>query len=465
MQNQEIYLNSTLTYCAACKQVEMARIVARGKSIFLERLCPKEKIKSIKIAADYKWYIERVNEPYNISEQKKSKASVNGCPSDCGLCEWHSGAIHLPIFSITNDCNLDCPKCFTYNRSDKKYYKNIKDTKKIIDKIIEATSNVQLINLTGGEPTLHPMLFDIIEACKHKNINRITMNTNGIKIAEDFKLAERLKESGVQIVLSLDTFNSEKSISIHGKDISQKKKKALQVLESLNIPTTILSVCIKGINETDVVDIANKYIKKDFVRSITIQNMTFTGKNGKKFQPREHITIDEVEKLLATTETFSEDDFFPLASYHPLCYSVAYYIAYKGKILPITKILDKKKLIESSTNSYLLNPDKELWRYFLEGINKLWAESDNENFITELKKQIMILYPSCGDISPQERQEAIEKMVKTIYIHSHMDEDNFDIDRVSRCGDIVPDENGQMIPACSYNLLYREKDPRFWLGK
>ena len=54
------------------------------------------------------------------------------------------------------------------------------------------------------------------------------------------------------------------------------------------------------------------------------------------------------------------------------------------------------------------------------------------------------------------------ELVKTVTIHAHMDEDNFDLARVALCGDLVPDETGAMVPACSYNLLYRRKDPRFW---
>ena len=54
-------------------------------------------------------------------------------------------------------------------------------------------------------------------------------------------------------------------------------------------------------------------------------------------------------------------------------------------------------------------------------------------------------------------------MIRMVYIHLPIsDEDTFDIARVSHCGDLVPDESGRMIPACSYNLLYRQQDPRFW---
>ena len=111
----------------------------------------------------------------------------------------------------------------------------------------------------------------------------------------------------------------------------------------------------------------------------------------------------------------------------------------------------------------MLDAKKDFSVHLRNGIDRLWAEGEDDNFINILKNFISELYPQGVNITPRERRKIAEKMIKMIYIHSHMDEDNFDIDRVSRCGDIVPDESGRMIPACSYNLLYRKLDSRFWM--
>ncbi len=457
-----VFLNSTVAFCSHCQDTEFARIVAREDGVFMERLCPASGHKSVKIVSDYQWYLKNMSSPRKITGRKGEKKPVKSCPMDCGLCEIHSGGIHLPVFSITNVCNLDCNICFTYNRKDKKYYKTVRETQKIIENILHAAGEVELINLTGGEPTLHPHLFDILEVCRNNKIGRITMNTNGIKIANDYYFAEKIKHAGVRLVFSLDTFDPSKSIIIHGRDITREKKMALEILKSLNIPTTILCVCIKGVNEEDVADIVQHYIKEDFVRSFTIQNMTFTGKNGNNFQPREHITIDEVENLLAAKEQFSQDDFFPLGSYHPLCYSVAYYLVHKDRLLPLTKLIDRELLSQFTEDSYLLDAGVDYSGYFKDGIDRMWAEGEDEDFLKILRQFVGELYPAGENITPQRRREIAEKMIKMIYIHPHMDEDNFDIGRVSCCGDIVPDESGKMIPACSYNLIYRQRDPRFW---
>ncbi len=454
-----------MAFCKNCNESEFARIISRDGKVFLERMCPILGVQSVIIASDFEWYMDRMNLYKTFPEPKVRKESKLGCPKDCGLCQWHSNSITLPVFSITNDCNLDCPKCFTYNRQDAKYYKTVDETKRIINEIIKQSGGVQLINLTGGEPTLHPDLFEIIDICKHEGINRITMNTNGLKIAADKDFAKKIKDSGVQLVLSLDTLTPEISKVIYGKDIVSQKLKTLEYLEELEIPTTILSVAIKNLNEIDIADIASKYLKKDFVRSITIQNMTYTGYNGSKYEPRDHITIDDVENFLSECHDFNRDDFFPLASYHPLCYSVAYYFSIDGMLIPLRKILSRDSLIQKSSETYFINPAHDYSMEFLNGINELWALGAEDGIIKKLRDMVNSLYPIDREIELEQREDYIERHFKMIYIHPHMDEDNFDIDRVSRCGDIVPDESGRMIPACSYNLLYRQEDPRFWVDK
>lgn len=461
-KKETTFLHATRAWCVQCNQVEMARVVADQQGVFLERMCVRNGTAQTKIAASSVWYRERIGKPMQVEEIPDRKKVQRGCPLDCGICEWHTTGLHLPVFSITNDCNLNCPKCFTYNRPDRKYYKTAEETRTILRHIKKKQPNIQLINMTGGEPSLHPNLFDLIAVCREEGIDRITMNTNGLKIASDASFAQKIKEAGVQLILSMDTLSPEKSIIIYGKDIVSEKKNALEAIEELGIPSTLLLVCIKDVNEEDVADITATYIRKDFVRSITIQNMTYTGMNGSMFQPRAHITIDEVENLLARKEGFLQADFFPLGSYHPLCYSAAYYLFVCGRLMPLTKIFGKDFLTASSRGAYFLEPDKNFSRDFLEGLNRLWAEGEDEDVIMTLKKIIHDLYPADGTADSQIWREKIEKMTKMIYIHPHMDEDNFDLDRVSRCGDLVPDESGEMVPACSYNLLYRQKDGRFW---
>lgn len=461
-QDGVLLLGSTTAFCSRCEKAEMARILAVDGVVFMDRLCP-EGVARVKIASNLKWYLERSESPWEKEPRLKGYPSCKGCPYDCGLCENHASGMRLPVLSITNDCNLDCPICFTHNRKDEKYYKSPEETETIIKKLVSGSGSLEIINLTGGEPTLHPRLLDLINVCKSFNIGKITMNTNGLEIARNPVLASKIKESGIHLVLSLDTFDPEKSRVIHGKDISSEKKVALERIESLNIPVTILTVCIKGVNEEDTADIVKNFLPKPFVKSITIQNMTFTGKNGGGFKPRDHITIDEVESLLESRSGLSRTDFFSMGSYHPLCYSAAYYIVYKNRLVSLTDLMERSVLTGSTRHSYTLDAVDGLGRHFKEGIDRLWMQGCDDELLSLLKAFLKELFPEGRGMSAEERKQAAEKYLKMVLIHQHMDEDNFDLGRLSRCGDLVPDESGKMIPACSYNLIYRKRDPRFWV--
>jgi len=314
-------------------------MTARDGGVFMERMCPRGPAEPEKVAASRDWYAERSADPQEDAMEAGRRPATRGCPHDCGPCASHVGGLRLPVFSITNDCNLACPKCFTYNRPDRKYYKTPEDTRKIIDHILERAGTVQLINLTGGEPTLHPQLEQILAECRRPGIGRVTMNTNGVRLSADRGLARMLKETGVQVVLSLDTLDPETSVRMNGRDVTREKRDALAVLEEMGIPTTLLMVCAKGVNEHEVATMCRDFLGKEFVRSITIQTMTFTGHNGSRFTPRQHITLDEVELLLEGPGAFSRDDFFGHASYHPLCYSMAYYLVRGSRAVPLTRSL------------------------------------------------------------------------------------------------------------------------------
>jgi hypothetical protein len=74
------------------------------------------------------------------------------------------------------------------------------------------------------------------------------------------------------------------------------------------------------------------------------------------------------------------------------------------------------------------------------------------------------LYPPEKSLTRFERQRIAEGSVFAVYLHVPVDEDTLDLARLVACPDMVPDSTGRMIPACAYNLFYRQKDPRFWMA-
>ncbi len=117
------------------------------------------------------------------------------------------------------------------------------------------------------------------------------------------------------------------------------------------------------------------------------------------------------------------------------------------------------------TQSYLLRPGPEAQELFRQGIDRLWAKGDPENCLPAVRRLVDRIYPSGRSLSVVERQAAAEQGLLAVYLHSHMDEDTLDLARLTVCPDQVPDPEGRLIPACAYNLFYRQKDPRFWSNR
>jgi len=112
---------------------------------------------------------------------------------------------------------------------------------------------------------------------------------------------------------------------------------------------------------------------------------------------------------------------------------------------------------------YYIDPGCSSTELLREGINRLWAETGDDQLVRDLRGIMERAFPRDGTGTGGSASGDADRYFKAILIHAHMDEDNFDLDRVSRCGDLVPDEDGRMVPACSYNLFYRQSDPRFWV--
>lgn len=458
------YFSTVQGMCRTCRSIVPARIYFKDNKVWQQSICPTCENEPALIAGDQKWYLDNVLKKYSDSSPiKGSHPSENGCPHDCGPCKWHATPCQLPVISVTNACNLDCPICFTYNRKDKIYNKSPEEMQKLVDWIVESSGTVDLINITGGEPTLHPQIFDLIQICKRPEIGRITLNSNGIKLAEDQDFCNKLGELGVYIILSFNTFKPEVSSKLHGRDLVSIKLKAIDNLTKAGVRMTLLNVMIRDTNEDAISGIFDLMRENDNILSLTVQTMTYTGQGGGKVQARNHLPVDEATRIVCAQSggELKFEDFVTRQSAHPLCYLTTYMMKSKNRFLPFRRFAEEKDIEQMNKDSYLLRISNER-QFFNEAINKLYSEGDNDA-LQVFKELIKELYPQDKEISSFERQKRAESSIRTVYIHSHMDESNFDSSRAMCCPDLVPDKPGSFIPACTYNLFYRMKDKRFYV--
>jgi uncharacterized radical SAM superfamily Fe-S cluster-containing enzyme len=464
-------LHETTSLCRACKNAVPAAVVARGAEVWMEKRCPEHGPQEVRLSDDVAWYERTRAVPTPPRPPRQQRRPVHhGCPFDCGACAQHEQKVRLPVVTITSACNLDCPICYVHNKNEGAFHMGREEFAKILDHLAtDHGGDVELVNFTGGEPTLHPHFLDFLEMSRAAGIHRVSICTNGIRLAKDEALVARLGELGARIALSFDSFETEADYVMQGAHLVDLKLRCLDLLEKYDVDTTLIPVMTRGLNDHEIGRILRLAVTKRNVRHVEVHTITYTGQGGTSFDRAGRISMREVlARIDETTEGWLRpDDFVPSPCAHPLCYQIAYLLLDPdgGPPVPFTRFVDRETLYACLADHLYMEPTPTLERALQGAIDRLWSEGgpDAERILAILKRVVTSLFPTDRTLSREEALRLSERASKAVYVHSHMDEETFDTERIMKCCDSDCFADGSTIPICAYNILYREKEDHFML--
>lgn len=177
--------------------------------------------------------------------------------------------------SILSLCNFACVYCAPKekdNLSSSNAYKQFLSPSLLDQNLKQLIPHIQIkeVHLTGGEPTLHQNLIQLIQIVKQHSIDEIAITSNG-----NFEsgLVTKMKEAGLtRMNFSLD------SMSQSGfQKLSDRNKPVSQILEqiseakSIGLEVKINSTILRGFNESEILDLLEWSGK----RSIPIRFLEF----------------------------------------------------------------------------------------------------------------------------------------------------------------------------------------------
>ncbi|MCB9590975.1 MAG: radical SAM protein, partial [Polyangiaceae bacterium] len=325
-----------------------------------------------------------------------------------------------------------------------------------------------------------PQIADIVERCQALGIHRVSVCTNGIRLVKDRALLERLAKLGVRIALSFDSFEKHADYALQGANLVELKLECLRLLAEYDVDTTLIPVMTKGYNDHEIGRIIELGLSQPNVRHLEVHTITYTGQSGVDFDRSGRISMVEVlDRIQETTGgLLRRSDFVPSPCAHPLCYQIAYLLVDPdgGPPLPFTRFMPRETLVDCLRDHLYLEPTPRLEQALKDAINQLWvggetglgersdvpslsgAEADRAlNLLESLLRRLFPKKP----LSAEEALRISERAAKAVYVHSHMDEETFDVERVKQCCDSNCYADGSSIPVCNYNILYREKESRF----
>jgi len=159
---QRTFLSCSRGLCRECGKIVEVSYVALGDEVYLERFCEQHGTSRALVAESLAFYLDSLETDPGSSRPCRVLAPPSrNCPDSCGPCSRHAQACNLPVFSITNVCDLRCPICFTYNRADARYFMSEAEFIRQIDFVVQSTGGVDLINITGG---MDMTLFEVDQA-------------------------------------------------------------------------------------------------------------------------------------------------------------------------------------------------------------------------------------------------------------------------------------------------------------
>ncbi len=459
-------LRSTTSLCSRCFRSVVATLWRSNEQVVMRKSCPDHGPVEALVSSNADWYESIMKDAPALQRPFPLKKASQGCPYDCGPCTQHEQQVQLPIVPITSACNLDCPICYTHNRNAGAYHMSEEQLRAILHHLRRVAPDKRIINLTGGEPTQHPSFERLVELCREEGIHRITVSTHGLRFLKEERLLERLAQLEARVILSFDSFKPEPNKQMLGGSLLASKMKVLTLLEKHGVDTTLLPVLARGYNDSELGDFVKLALEKDFIRSVEFHTMTFTGQGGARFDRRARYTPYDVLMDLErqTGGQLRVSDFVPSPAAHPLCYQVTYVMKMTdGRWLPYPRFMERADLRALLGGMLYLEPSPEMEQRLQDVINRLWsgelARPDSEVVLATLKELLgRLMAPG---VDALERLRLAERSSKAIYLHTHMDEETFDTDRIRQCCVGIREPDGTNIPSCAYNVLYRNRDTRF----
>lgn len=455
-ESKYVYYDFTLSLCSTCLKRVEAKIIFEDDKVYMLKRCPEHGREKVLIATDVEYYknIRNYNKPSEYPLRFNTKTHY-GCPYDCGLCTDHEQHSCLTLIEVTDRCNLSCPTCYASSSPTHGRHRTLAEIEEMLDIIVRNEGEPDVVQISGGEPTVHPQFFEILDLAKARPIRHLMVNTNGIRIAKDIRFVERLANymPDFEIYLQFDSFKPKALESLRGENLLETRLKALEHLNKYNLSTTLVVTLQKGLNDDEIGKIIDFALQQPCVRGVTFQPTQIAGRVD-NFDPRtDRLTPTEVRTaILEQTGLFSSNDLLPVPC-NPDALTMAYALKIDGQVHPLTRYLDPDQLLNNSRNTIVYEQDQGLHEQVL----KVFSTAHSVDAIEGDLYELMCCLPHVK--APGLAYNNLFRII----IMNFMDAYNFDVRAIKKSCVHIVHKDGRIIPFETMNLFYREAEQEAYM--
>ena len=449
-------LKRTVSRCPLCHiscPAEVRHLPGQPAKVFLTRTCPTHGPTSVCIASDARFYWLAQGRPENssgccgnsqtcCSAEGSTAGTLGRNASGRGDGSFEKLSTCLALIEIVNSCNLSCPTCYAdspLGAGSKVDAIPLPDLQRRIQGVIDRKGPIEILQLSGGEPTLHPQFSELVAWVQdNPRIDYLLLNTNGVRIAhdDDFSagLAQAAKRRNIQLYLQFDGIQLEGQHFLRGADLRTTRIRAIERCRELNLPIT-LAMTVTSENLRYLWDAIEFGLGYPHIRGISFQPM-FTSGRMPRFQEADgRARLNTADIILAAVEQargkLRFEDFTPLPCGDPNCAAIGYLLKAGGRTYSISDFIDFTRV-----QAFL----QDKVRYRLEDLMRCGCESEP---LGELLRQF----------------EMDETNAFRIFIKPFMDAGTWDEDRIDRCCTHVIRPDGQLDSFCRYYSGFPDTKP------
>lgn len=453
-------LKQTSTRCPVCRQPCPGEVWKRGPGdgkIFLERTCPAHGFFSVCISSSgrFYWLSRGAGESACCGESSGDPGGDACAASDLRpvaplgrnarlaadpTCEILSSC--LVLIEIVDSCNLKCPTCYAdspYTSPAAPNGHSLQALQERIEGVVARKGHIEILQLSGGEPTLHPDFFRLAEWIQsHPSIDYLLINTNGVRLATDPLFAEQMAEVSrrrrVQIYLQFDGIGIEGQLGLRGGDLREVRHRALDVCKKIKLPVT-LAMTVTPENLGQLWTTVEFALSRDEIRGVTFQPLFGSGRLSVAARPPAFDPLNAADVIMGLiTQSggrLGPEDFTPLPCGDPNCATIGYLLKTLAGVRSISEFIDFRRL-----QGFL----RDRVRYSLADLKRCGCESEPLGALLH-------------------ELEIDERKTFRLFIKPFMDALTWDQDRIDRCCTHVIRPDGKLDSFCRYYSRFPGTQP------
>jgi uncharacterized radical SAM superfamily Fe-S cluster-containing enzyme len=190
---------------------------------------------------------------------------------------------------------------------------------------------LDVVMLSGGEPTIHPHIVPLLEALAALPITRVLLNTNGVRVANEDAFLDVLRRyrDRVEVYLQYDGPSAETSLALRGTDLREVKARAIERLSAARVFTTLV-MTVTLANAHEIGAVLDTCFATPFVGGAMFQPIFASGR-APTVDPMRRVTTTGVLSRIERQSGYGAraHDLIALPCSHPDCCAIGYFL--RGK--------------------------------------------------------------------------------------------------------------------------------------